>query len=425
MVRRAVPPTRRFDTAQRLLCGLLGATGLLLCLHCAPKIEGPQVISVQDLIDGGKKNGLDLENPFDITPEMAAEVEKEVGVGGGTPTDRMRRLTRYLNDRGYINFQYEANKSLTAIQAWKTKRGDCMAYTNLYVGLARHLKIPVFFVHISETQNYYERDGLYFVSSHMAVGCLFQYYTVVVDFTEQKSEYSLALYDSTDDSTAVALFYNNVAVDYLMEGEVQRAEQLLRYLIAELPNLKEAQNNLGVVLMRQGRFAEALKVLQDAIALFPEYQPLYTNATQAAKGAGQPELAKSLEVQGKRFLEQDPFFIFNQGLARFQQKDYPGALALIKKALSRQPNSPMLCAWIAKIQLTAGDEESGKEAFARAQKLAPTLPMLKMLRGEFPALQTVPQPIDPGAARQGTTRVPLGGPTPPGHDPYIGNAPGR
>ncbi len=95
-----------------------------------------------------------------------------------------------------------------------------MAYTNLYLGLARVLKVPAFFVHINEARNYYERDGLYFVSSHMAVGCAIQQYTVIVDFTEQKSEYALALYDAVDDATAAGLFYNNVAVDHLLAGDV-------------------------------------------------------------------------------------------------------------------------------------------------------------------------------------------------------------
>ncbi len=188
----------------------------------------------------------------------------------------------------------------------------------------------------------------------------------------------------------MALFYNNVAVDDLMEGEVVRAEQLLRYLIAELPHLKEARNNLGVVLMRQGRFAEALKVLQEAIALFPDYQPLYTNATQAAKGAGQPELAKSLEAQGKRFLEQDPFFIFNQGLALFQQKDQPGGPIAHEEGLEPAAQQPHALCLDRQSHLTAGEEEEGKEAFAHAQVWAPLLPFLSSMRLEFSALRDVP-----------------------------------
>jgi tetratricopeptide (TPR) repeat protein len=367
-------------------CGLLGAA--------AEKAEASKVVSLQDLLDGGKRIGLSLENPFDITPEMADDVDREVAAKGGSTEDRLRRLTHFLNDLGYVHFQYVAGQSLTAIQAFEARRGDCMAYSNLFVGLARHLQIPVYFIHISETRNYSEREGLSFVSSHMAAGCTLQYYTVVVDLTGQGPEYSLSLYDATDDATAVGLFYNNEAVGYLLKGEVLRAEKLLGYLVAELPDLKEAYNNLGVVLLRQGRYAEALKVLQEAVARFPDYQPLYINVTQAAKGAGRPELALSLEKQGEKRLAQDPFFLFSQGLARFLAKDYLGAVPFFKQALARQPGSPVLYAWIARAYLAEGREREGKEAFARAQFWAPMLPFLKSLRLEYPVLKEVPfQPV--------------------------------
>jgi tetratricopeptide (TPR) repeat protein len=326
-----------------------------------------------------------------VDPTIASEVEAAVG-SAGTPTDRMRRLTRYLNDRG---FDYQANRSLTANEAFGARQGDCMAYTNLYLGLARNLRVPAFFVHISEARNYYEKDGMYFVSSHMAVGCALQQYTVIVDFTEQKSEYALALYDAVDDATAAGLFYNNVAVDHLLAGDLVYSERLLAYLLQTLPHLKEAQNNLAVILMRQGRFPEALVVLQDAITRHPEYQPLYTNAVQAARGSGQRELAEQLEAQGERFLKRDPFFIFNQGIALYERKDFDGARAEFHKVLAHQPKSPMLFAWIARVELSAGRVPDGVRSFERAQALAPFLPMLKALRGEFVDLQKVPLPPDP------------------------------
>jgi tetratricopeptide (TPR) repeat protein len=349
------------------------------------------MLTLEEFLKGGREQGLTLENPFAVEPAITAEVAAVVG-DGGTPTDRMRRLTGYLNDRG---FEYQANRSLTASEAFAARQGDCMAYTNLYLGLARNLRVPAFFVHISEARNYYEKDGLYFVSSHMAVGCALQQYTVIVDFTEQKSEYALALYDAVDDATAAGLFYNNVAVDHLLAGDMAYSERLLTYLLHALPHLKEAQNNLAVILMRQGRFPEALVVLQEALARHPEYQPLYTNAVQAARGSGQRELAEQLEAQGERFLRRDPFFIFNQGIALYEKKDFDGALAEFHKVLSHQPKSPMLFAWIARVELSAGRVREGAKAFENAQGLAPFLPMLKTLRREFPQLEAVPMPPDP------------------------------
>jgi tetratricopeptide (TPR) repeat protein len=382
-------------TRAGLTVAAVGLLAVLMSLACAPAMDGPRLVSLNQLLQGAREEGLQMENPFSIDPAIAAEVEAKVG-SGGTPTDRMRRLTYYLNER---KFDYVANRSLTATEAFNSRSGDCMAYTNLYMALARSLRIPTFFVHISEAQNYFEREGLYFVSSHMAVGCQIQYFTVIVDFTEQKSEYSLAIYDAVDDATAAALFYNNVAVDHLMAGDVDYAEKLLRYLLKTLPHLKEAQNNLGVVLMRQGKFLEALAVLQEGLQSFPEYQPLYTNAIQAAKGSGNPDLAKQFATQGQSISQRDPFFIFNKGLDRFEAKDYAGALVEFQRVLSRQSTSPMLYAWIARARLSMGQNAEGIKAFEEAQRLAPFLPMLKVIRQEFPALSAVPLPKDPEVAQ--------------------------
>lgn len=393
---------------------IVGLAASLALLACAPKPADVRIATLDELLQGGREQGLALESPFAVDPAIAAEVEQAVG-RAGTPTDRMRRLTRYINQRG---FNYEANRSLTANEAFTARQGDCMAYTNLYLGLARVLKVPAFFVHIDEARNYYERDGLNFVSSHMAVGCALQQYTVIVDFTEQKSEYALALYDAVDDATAAGLYYNNVAVDALLAGDVTSAEKLLAYLLKVLPHLKESRNNLAVILMRQGRFPEALSVLQDALARHPEYQPLYTNAAQAARGSGRADLAKQIEAQGEHFLRQDPFFVFNQGVALYQKKDYAGALAEFHKILSRQPKSPMLYAWIAKVQLSAGNIPEGIQAFEHAQSLAPFLPMLRALRGEYPALQVVlaPPAADSNPAPQADPADQLADPW---HVPYV------
>lgn len=379
----------------KFAAGGSAALALLLgTLACAPAQGGTRIATLEEFLEGGRAHGLVLENPFAVDPAVAAEVEQAVGAGG-TPTDRMRRLTRYINDRG---FEYEANISLTANKAFGARRGDCMAYTNLYLGLARVLKVPAFFVHINEARNYYERDGLNFVSSHMAVGCALQQCTVIVDFTEQRSEYALALYDAVDDATAAGLFYNNVAVDYLLAGDVASAETLLAYLLKALPHLKEAENNLAVILMREGRFPEALVLLQGALARHPDYQPLYTNAAHAAKASGHADMARQIESQGERFLRRGPFFIFNQGVSSYGDGEYLKALSEFERILSGQSQNPILHAWIAKSKLSSGDLPGGIESFRRAQELAPYLPMLGALRGEFPALESVPPPANPESA---------------------------
>ncbi len=382
---------------------ILGAAVLAAALGlaaCAPKQPPTAILTVDQLLMDGEASGLNLGNPFELNDAIRQEVEKEIGFGG-TPVERLRRTIRFLNDRGYLNFRYEDNLSLTAVQAFEQKKGDCLSYTNLFMGISRHLKVPAYFVHVSEARNYYERGGIFFVSTHMAVGygggaigLGSSPYTVIVDFTEESSDWRLWLYQSIDDATAVALFYNNIAVDRMLKGDVAGAEAMVRFLVSRRPGMKELQNNLGVILMRQGRFEEALALLQAAIGRFPAYQPLYTNAVQAARGARRPDVAQSILDRGRKIAQEDPFFLFNEGVNAFHEGDHALAESRFRAAIKRQSNNPFLFAWLSRVLLASGKEEEGVEAFRKAQEMAPNHRLIRSLRDDYPVLATV-RPISP------------------------------
>ncbi len=73
--------------------------------------------------------------------------------------------------------------------------------------------------------------------------------------------------------------------------------------------------------MREGRFPEALSVLQEALARLPRVPaPLHQRRRRRPRARGRADLARQLEAQGEQFLRRDPFFIFNQGVASLSGK---------------------------------------------------------------------------------------------------------
>src|SRR3954462_14953565 len=121
-----------------------------------------------------------------------------------------------------------------------------MAYTNLFMALARSLGIDAYFVHVRDVQNYYEKAGWFFVSSHVAVGYGAGPNAEVIDFAKEISDWKLALYSRISDDAALALYYNNVAVDHMLTGRKDDAERLLRFWLKREPAVAELYNNLGV-----------------------------------------------------------------------------------------------------------------------------------------------------------------------------------
>eukprot|EP01063_Lacrimia_lanifica_P031240 TRINITY_DN5104_c0_g1_i3.p1 TRINITY_DN5104_c0_g1~~TRINITY_DN5104_c0_g1_i3.p1 ORF type:complete len:828 (+),score=337.50 TRINITY_DN5104_c0_g1_i3:84-2567(+) len=73
-----------------------------------------------------------------------------------------------------------------------------------------------------------------------------------------------------DTSGGMAQTMNNLAVLLGLQGELSKAQELLRSCVALQPTNAEAYNNLGVVLRDEGVMEEALQCYEKCLALCPE-----------------------------------------------------------------------------------------------------------------------------------------------------------
>lgn len=75
---------------------------------------------------------------------------------------------------------------------------------------------------------------------------------------------------TNDRSNVVAM--NGLGLYYYSQDKLAEAEQTFRKAIATKGTFREPYNNLAVVLERQNKRPEALKVLKQAVKLFPDYE---------------------------------------------------------------------------------------------------------------------------------------------------------
>lgn len=381
---------RLLDTLGRLIGALCVAGSLVVasgCARTAPPIKAPpRVGSAAKLIEEGRRRGLPMASPIELDAGTARWARETLGTFGD-PTMRLRRLKNFLTDETTGGFVYTPNLSLTAREALQVRRGDCMAYANVFVSLARAVGLPVYFVHVTEVLSHYEHAGRFFTSSHVAVGYGSGPSSVVFDLTTENRDWKLAVYREIDDAAAVALFYNNVAVDVMTGGRLGPAEALLRYLLEAEPQLEELYNNLGVLLNRRGRFAEALSVLQRGMVVSPSYKPFFTNGLIAARGAGRPELAREIEERGQTIAERNPYFVFARALGFYEAGAYSRAGEEIERATTMSLASPVLYGWLTRARMRAGQIDRGKASFAVVKRLAPESAVVRDLEKEFPELK--------------------------------------
>jgi len=357
----------------------------------------------EDWIEQAGTEGVFLEPPLRLSPQIISLVREKVGYAG-TEKARLLKLVRFLAEMDGLAFQYQTQSSLTAEKAFQARRGDCMSYANLLVALARTLDVPVRFVRITELPVTWEAGGRFFESSHMAVAM--GHYnawdqSVVVDFGNiHTSPWRFALYDDVPDEQAFVLFQNNVAVQRMLAGDMVTAERMFRFLHHHSPRTPEVPNNLSLVLLHNGKDREALDLLEASVEQFPRFRPLFANAVHAARHIGDEELAKTLEARGRELLEDEPAWNFNEGMRSYHARSYPTAALRFEKALAADPNNVRLLAWSARAHLAAGNLRRGLEQVERIRSGPPSetrTQLLQDLRSAFPQIDA-PAPVTPPVA---------------------------
>ena len=367
--------------------GAVAALALACATPTASRLSAPPAPWVEE----GAARGLPVENPLLLRPETVESI-RVAASGSGAEASQMRRLLRYLVDDSGLGFRYQASRTLNAEDAFHARAGDCMSYAVLYVAAARSLGLHVHFVRITQYPVFWGENGQFFTSSHIAVAHGHETWmgeAMVVDFSAtHTSAWRFAMYEETDDETALVLFHSNRAVELMLAGRSMEAEALLRFLVQRAAPVPEVYNNLGIVLARQGRVTDAVDVYARAIARFPRFMPLYSNAVSAAGRAGLSELAARWSEAGRKVADSDPAFHFSEGLLAYRQRDFDAAAGHFERALSSQPDDVTLLAWAARAHLSAGDIDRGKSQVERIRRQKPTPQqslLLEQLEREFPS----------------------------------------
>lgn len=84
------------------------------------------------------------------------------------------------------------------------------------------------------------------------------------------------------------------------QGDLTRAESLLRQLVEEFPDLAEAHNNLAVILAGRGDLDAAQAALERAVLLQPEHAQAQENLGDVLLRLAQRAYAKAAQISPPR-----------------------------------------------------------------------------------------------------------------------------
>lgn len=341
--------------------------GALLALGCA---SSRSPLGEMDLRDDLRSRGVDPASivvPWELTDEMRAWVRQQVpeSLPEG---ERLDALLSALVDPGRLGLVYEAGYSGTAQEAFESRKANCMAFTSLFVGLAREIGVPAFYMDVDDVEKFEKEGDLMVISGHTSAGFDVGGQLKILDFTPGRQPGYRRL-SRLADRTALALHHSNRGAELLRAGKRRESLEWLQKAVAIDPELGGAWVNLGVALRRGGDMKGAEAAYRTGLEADPEEASAYQNLAALLRLQGHEAEAGELLALAARVGGKNPFSYLALGDLSFAHGRLEEARRFYRRALHLYRDNPEPYAALGLVALEGGKRGEARRWLRRAEAL--------------------------------------------------------
>lgn len=379
--------TSRFPAAPRTILTALTLISLGLTLS-APV----GAVSERELDRQIRERGFDpqeLSHPLHVTDEMHAWLEENVPQRGMTQKKLKGLLQAILGEDG-LSLQYQNDVTGTAEEVFRTRKANCLGFTQLFVALAREMDLDVYFLQVRDLQSFRQEGDLVINSGHVTAGTGPEQNRIILEFTEIEG-IDYRYMQRLEDITALALYYSNRGTELLRAGDLDGARELADISVQLDPQMVDGWINLGVIKRRQGDIAGAERSYRQALAVDPSASTAYQNLAALYQQHGRAEIATDVLQLANQRDNRNPFTYIELGDISMQMGDIETAEDFYRKALRLDDDLAETHAALGWWAAQTGDERLAKKMLRRAQRIddsnARVLLLAGRLDGEQPAFR--------------------------------------
>lgn len=334
------------------------------------------VVSRSDLLSGKALFGeraemlaLPEDHVLELNDKMRAYLQRYVPRNYARNI-RVRVLARMIFGKGTLGMEYNASKTYTAQEAFLKTEGNCLAFSYLFIALARERGLKVSFQEVEIPPEWSDAgDELYYISRHVNV--LIQMkeikdLVIDIDRVNYKTHYRAW---KISDKNAIALYYSNKGTDYLQEGDFENA---FRYLVKALklsPQDAALWSNLGVLYRQKDIYNYAEKAYFIALKYDRRQQSVLSNLSVMYDHMGEIEKSEYYFSLARSHQLKNPYYRYHQALDAFENGDYDLTLRHLKVALKRQEHEHKFHNLLGETYARLGDETRANKAWTKAKEL--------------------------------------------------------
>ena len=348
--------------------GSMALLAVLLLAGCA--IQQPVATAPPPLkIDAPAVQVSDVD-VLAVSPEMDAFLERYVLPYTNMHT-RMTLLMNAVSGNGALGFGYDEAQTLTSVEAFDRRAGNCVGFANMLIAMARRAGINAQYQEVLRRPEWSTREETVLLVKHINVILQVASYSYVMDISGIRLS-PTARRQVIKDSYAKALYYNNLGADALINNDLPTAYAYMSKAIEAEPRLTDSWINIGVVLSRNGQLDDAVTVLRQALSINSMEYAALSNLYEIYITQENFTAAEAIESRVERYRKKNPYYLLQLSEEALLADDYEESLELLKDALRKKDNDHLLYFALAKTQYLSGATDDALHNFARAQELAPT-----------------------------------------------------
>ena len=287
-----------------------------------------------------------------------------------TDQRKVQTLHRLLFDETGLGLIYDPEKTLTAEETFSSRRGNCLSVTNLFIGLARYLHLDAGFQRATLVTEWDQQADLMIRYEHInARGRLQNGKEYVVDFLPQLAVKTGSEARLVEDAQGRALYFSNLGVEALLQGDPELALEQLRFAIAVYPGLADAWVNLGTVFRRMQRTDLAEYSFHEALRLEAIHQTAMGNLASLYQQLGEEERAASFYRRLTRVRNRNPYYHFIHWRQAFDEGRFRESLEHLSKAIMRKGREAEFFFALEETLLQLGERQAAMNAARHAETL--------------------------------------------------------
>jgi tetratricopeptide (TPR) repeat protein len=303
-----------------------------------------------------------------LTPEMRAFSER-YAKSEGKDTGKAWMLAYAALDPFLMDFQYDPMVTLTADEAFRLRRGNCLTFSGMFVAMARDAGLQAWYQEVIVPPEWSAVNETLLVSKHVNAVVSDWGSRYVIDVSRRK-KMPLEQTRRMSDEEALAQYYNNLGADALVENELPHAHAYFSKALEARPGLAYVWSNLGVVFRRNGQTDEAIFAYLAAIEQDPDHAVALNNLHTLYSEEGDLDAAMAIEQRVERNRRKNPYYLHYLAEVANEEERWSDAIDLLNRAIRLEANEYRFHFTLAHAQYHTGDREMARASLDRARELA-------------------------------------------------------